>query len=117
MGVGDRYVGDALRLQREDPAAFAQVRAGKTSLNAALTRLLTASGAAAKQAARARDCRARTHITNQASHHGHGVAGQAAESDRGGGVMPAWGLRPGPPRFGRVAGASRSRLPDRPVTP
>lgn len=52
MGVSDRYVGDAFRLQREDPAAFAQVRAGKMSLSAALKRLGTASGAAAKPAVR-----------------------------------------------------------------
>ena len=59
MGVSDRYVGDAFRLQREDPAAFAQVRAGKMSLSAALKRLGTASGAAAKQAARVRGLRCR----------------------------------------------------------
>ena len=59
MGVSDRYVGDALRLRREAPAAFAQVRAGKMSLSAALKRLGTASGAAAKQAARVRGLRCR----------------------------------------------------------
>ena len=53
MGVVDRYVGDALWLQREAPDVFAQVRAGKTTLTAALTGL-TATSAAGKQAARRR---------------------------------------------------------------
>ena len=53
MGVSERYVADALRLQREAPDAFAQVRAGKKTLNAALT-ALAATSAAAKQAAKLR---------------------------------------------------------------
>jgi len=39
MGVADRYVGDAIRLQRDYPELFSQVRAGRKTLNAAITRL------------------------------------------------------------------------------
>ena len=39
MGVSDRYVGDALRLQSEDPELFEQARAGKITLTRALRKL------------------------------------------------------------------------------
>ena len=61
MGVSERYVADALRLQREAPDAFAEVRAGKKTLNAALT-ALAATSAAAKQAAKLRALQSRVNV-------------------------------------------------------
>ena len=39
MGVNDRYVADAMRLQREDPALFEKVRMGRVTLPAAMRQL------------------------------------------------------------------------------
>jgi len=39
MGVADRYVGDAIRLRRDDPELFSRVHAGSKTLNAAVTQL------------------------------------------------------------------------------
>ena len=61
MGVSERYVADALRLQREDPKAFEEVRAGKLTLKAAI-RQLTAAPADAEQAEKARELRNRVNV-------------------------------------------------------
>ena len=58
MGVGARTVGEAIRLQREDPELFIQVRAGRTALDAAVTQF-AAPPADAALAARRRAFRAR----------------------------------------------------------
>ena len=36
MGVNDRYVGDAIRLQQDAPELFEEVRLGRVSLQSAL---------------------------------------------------------------------------------